>query len=57
MAKEVTYQEELVAQQRRSAESIYRMSEMPTRPKKVTAAEMAAFKKANADLYEKGRKR
>lgn len=47
---------EQVDQQRRVAEVFYRMSGMPTRPKRVTAAEMAAFKKANADLYKKGGK-
>lgn len=55
MANE-TYQERLARKQRESTESIDRMSRMSTRPKPVTAKEMAAYKATNADLYKKGGK-
>jgi hypothetical protein len=51
MAK--TYIEQQVEQQRRSAEQFDRMSRMPTRPKRVTAQEMAACEAAR----KKGEKR
>lgn len=55
MAKNST--ERQVEQQRKTAESFDRMSRMPTRPKRVTAEEMAAYKAAHKDAYKKGGKR